>query len=554
MARNTRLTPKTLVPGATINALTGWYHADGSPNIDKTGVLDSTAGVSAFHSAVPSGSTIYYPKGTYKVTAAVTPPAADVTVSGSGYGTQFLFNPTVAGTMLTLTGNANNKFVGVRFSLAATTAAAGSTLVNLNGAFRCSFTRTVFQGQHTTSGDAYGVQTGHIGVSISANAGDNIFYDCDFLNLGVGIKTDSIQNSMVGGKFGTCYVGIWGTTNIGGDGQTGAGMSLSGYVDFVSSATAGLVAFNILIDGAANQWWLSDCWFEGGNIGVQVGSVSAVAGPSMFGMVNCKVAAMTKCVDIQYVRQPYLANVQFGASGGGTVTAMTIDAGVADGTAINLIDLITGDVALNGTDLSPTLFPSGWTYIGRSHLRTPVNIDGHQVITAEADASVPFVIKGHSTTHSSDLFQVVKPSSGSKFAWADKNGGFNVGNGSAVGSILANGQISTTPGGSGGITPNPAGTIDSALVVVPRTATSRGISLHAYLNTQSGDLLTVRTTDASKTDTGTVASILPSGAWLADAATNGVILKDTNGHYWRVTISIAGALTTTDLGTTRPTS
>ena len=32
----------------------------------------------------------------------------------------------------------------------------------------------------------------------------------------------------------------------------------------------------------------------------------------------------------------------------------------------------------------------------------------------------------------------------------------------------------------------------------------------------------------------------------------GPILKDANGHYWRLGVTTAGALTTTDLGTDRP--
>lgn len=39
-----------------------------------------------------------------------------------------------------------------------------------------------------------------------------------------------------------------------------------------------------------------------------------------------------------------------------------------------------------------------------------------------------------------------------------------------------------------------------------------------------------------------------------DLATKGLVLKDTQAtpHYWRVTISTLGVLTTTDLGTTKP--
>ena len=32
----------------------------------------------------------------------------------------------------------------------------------------------------------------------------------------------------------------------------------------------------------------------------------------------------------------------------------------------------------------------------------------------------------------------------------------------------------------------------------------------------------------------------------------GVVLKSPDGHYWRVTVDNTGALTTTDLGTTKP--
>ena len=41
---------------------------------------------------------------------------------------------------------------------------------------------------------------------------------------------------------------------------------------------------------------------------------------------------------------------------------------------------------------------------------------------------------------------------------------------------------------------------------------------------------------------------------IIDLATKGLVLKDTQAtpHYWRVTISTTGVLTTTDLGTSKP--
>lgn len=39
---------------------------------------------------------------------------------------------------------------------------------------------------------------------------------------------------------------------------------------------------------------------------------------------------------------------------------------------------------------------------------------------------------------------------------------------------------------------------------------------------------------------------------ITDSTTTGPVLKSPNGHYWRATISNAGVLTWTDLGTTKP--
>lgn len=41
---------------------------------------------------------------------------------------------------------------------------------------------------------------------------------------------------------------------------------------------------------------------------------------------------------------------------------------------------------------------------------------------------------------------------------------------------------------------------------------------------------------------------------IIDDATNGIVLKDTQGtpHYWRISVNTLGVLTTADLGTTKP--
>lgn len=37
-----------------------------------------------------------------------------------------------------------------------------------------------------------------------------------------------------------------------------------------------------------------------------------------------------------------------------------------------------------------------------------------------------------------------------------------------------------------------------------------------------------------------------------DLSTHGVVLKDSNAHYWRLTVNTSGVLVTTDLGTGKP--
>ena len=48
--------------------------------------------------------------------------------------------------------------------------------------------------------------------------------------------------------------------------------------------------------------------------------------------------------------------------------------------------------------------------------------------------------------------------------------------------------------------------------------------------------------------------LMVDGTLIADSATRGVVMRSANGHYWRVTISDAGALAYEDLGGTRPTA
>src|SRR4029079_3119448 len=61
------------------------------------------------------------------------------------------------------------------------------------------------------------------------------------------------------------------------------------------------------------------------------------------------------------------------------------------------------------------------------------------------------------------------------------------------------------------------------------------------------DLLQAQSSDGS-----VMSAILASGAWLSDQADGGVILKDSKGQYWRLSVSTDGTVQTSSLGEQRP--
>ncbi|MGL4630836.1 MAG: hypothetical protein ACRCVT_06485 [Leadbetterella sp.] len=72
----------------------------------------------------------------------------------------------------------------------------------------------------------------------------------------------------------------------------------------------------------------------------------------------------------------------------------------------------------------------------------------------------------------------------------------------------------------------------------PTTVLGYGITDGARLNSQNRMISGVDTTDDI----------------IVDTTNKGLVLKDSQStpHYWRITISNTGVLTTTDLGTTKP--
>jgi hypothetical protein len=307
-----------------------------------------------------------------------------------------------------------------------------ASAVSLSACFRCSFDSVVLRGDHLS--ENFPRYTGQRGVILSDNTGGTAFVNCDINNFGTGLVTSCIQNYVTASKFTNNHVGVLGTGN-----NYNAGLSIVNS-EFVSDRDPNTTSTHVRIAGAANVWWITNVWFEGAPVAVRVGDPDR-GGPSQFGLVNCKVAASTTCVELTYCRQPYLANVMFDADDDPPPTPLRIDPRhCAEGTAVNLVSGFAGDIDL-------AAFPPGWSVTARG------------------------VVMGAEHV----------------------------------------GPLSLRPGPRG------------------------------------GDLM------EAKDATGSVVSaVLPTGAFLSDRSEGGLILKDKEGGYWRVSVGSDGSLRTTALGDDRP--
>ncbi|MFI5718528.1 glycosyl hydrolase family 28-related protein [Nocardia sp. NPDC051750] len=314
------------------------------------GVADDTEALAAACRTDGPPPVVYLPAGEYRITAwPDLPDFAVVYGDGADATTVFCDQDT---TLIDLAGKQRIRFARLGFFLTGPTA----TAVRLAQCFRCSFDSVLLRGNHL--GDNHPRYLGQRGVVLEGNTGGTSFIDCDINNFGVGLSTSCIQNYVTSSKFAGNRVGVLGTGN-----DHNAGLALTN-VEFVSDTDPGTTDRHLLIDGAANNWWLTNVWFEGAEVAVQVGT-AGVGGPSQFGMVNCKVAARSCDIDLVYCRQPYLANIAFDADPGSRPIELRIDeAGCPEGIAVNLISGAD-------TEIGPAVFPRHWQVTGRGQTYRP---------------------------------------------------------------------------------------------------------------------------------------------------------------------------------------
>ncbi len=351
------------------------------------GVTDDGAAIAAAVTAAGSGGTVYLPPGNYLCGSALSVPN-NFTLMGTGQSSRISYSG--AGTLITLNGQNQVRFVGLRFSL--TTAAASSTLFLVSNTFRCSWSRCIIDGQHTAGTGA--TYRGQIGIDLEGNAGDNRFVDCDLNNLGVGVQTNTIMNYLVGCVIGTCWRGVFGGDPTGA--AFGAGLSVDSCT-FVSSAAA--TDHHVFVNGSGNLFWFTNCWFEGSTTCIEIGVVAG--GPYLFGLKQCHLSSTTSTLIIKNCTMANLVDVLLDVDPAQTPTDLTIDAtNAVNGNAMNVR-------SIQVFDLPASTFPPGWTVLGRGTLRFPSVTNGALAVNPQSTSDVGLKLT-HQTGSGGDLLQLIR--------------------------------------------------------------------------------------------------------------------------------------------------
>ena len=319
------------------------YGATGNGSTD-----DTTAVNNAYTAAAAANKSLYFPAGTYKLTA-LPALANNMRVVGDGrWSTTILYEGT--GTLSTLTNKQYVEFADVNFWATGV----GGKVFDLSGCFRLSFTNIVIRGQHTGANTTYQTQ---IGVNLRDNTGGTTFQNCDFNNLGIGLQTSCIENHIVNSKFATCWKslrGVGGTAN--------AGMYITN-TEFVGGTNDQTTYAHIIIDGSANSWSLVNVWLEGCKYGAIIGSGSS--GPSQFAMFGCKIGARTTGLKIDACRQTHLDNVEFDVDQNSDASPKEVEinsTNAVEGVALNLVTTLRSDFAYSD-------FPDYWFVVRKGQAK-----------------------------------------------------------------------------------------------------------------------------------------------------------------------------------------
>ena len=304
------------------------------------GEADDTAAVAAAVKSAKDHVVLYFPPGVYRMTSfPELPDFATVTGAGADLST---LRYDKDGVLIKLRGRHRVAFA--RLGVCVTSR--GGAAVQISNSFRCSFDAVTLRGNHL--GSNFPQYQSQRGLVLDENSGGTALINCDINNFGVGLTTRCIQNYVTNCKFTNNRISVLGT----GD-DYNAGLAIMN-TEFVSDTDEKTTGTHLRIDGAANDWFLTNVWFEGCDVAADIGSSDG--GPAQFGVVNAKIAARKTGITFRHCRQPYLANVSFDHDAGRAdgATALSIDAdGCPQGTASGLISGTSDDIPL-------TVFPPDW--------------------------------------------------------------------------------------------------------------------------------------------------------------------------------------------------
>lgn len=129
---------------------------------DKTGVADSTAAIQAALNAVtPDGTVVYFPLGTYKISATLTASVTGTQMMGDGWGSQILYDGTVTTPAIN---SGSSKRIFIRdLRISQTSATNAGTAIDASGFVNGVIERVLIDG-----GGASGVSP-NIGVNMDAS-------------------------------------------------------------------------------------------------------------------------------------------------------------------------------------------------------------------------------------------------------------------------------------------------------------------------------------------------------------------------------------------------
>jgi len=348
------------------------------------GIVNDTAAIANdYAAAYVAGVPLYFPPGTYLVTA-LPVLASNTVVQGAGPGVTKILLNTASSTMLVLHTDSQKNITVRDIQLTLGPAATGSTVLDIDFSFKHCFDNVIFSGQHTSVSVAtYKTQTG---VKLRNLAGDNRFVNCEFNNCGNGTRTDTIGNEFVNCLWSFCWKSVIGGDPSGAAFDAGIALTNCNFVGATAPTAAGTDT-HIEVTGSANTWWLHNVWIEGCDKGIVVGNSSG--GPYAFGISNLKVGAVTTCINIVNARQTCLTNIAFDPDTlGSPPTDLVINATNApDGFAANLASTLAS--RLPSGDIPTSVFPGNWVYISRAGLiRTPtgnaVTADGFETLNNKA--------------------------------------------------------------------------------------------------------------------------------------------------------------------------